>query len=389
MRPRSDGRNILLTGATGYIVGYLLYELLRQTTANVVCLLRAPSIEAGIARLEGSLTKIGRWEPRFAGRLIPVLGDLTLPRFGLEERAFDELGASIGVIHHLGAKVDWLLPYEKLRDSNVRPLQELFELARRASPRARIEFDSTLGAMAPQVRDEISEDSPLPSASVIAKLEGDPSVAYPFIGYAKAKWAAERLCLLARRAGQRVNVYRFGNTLGALDTGLVPKRDLFWQAVRAMVIGGIVPEVDAHFSLATVDFVARAQVQLSLRGDLGDRQYHLGHIHRVHVSRLYNALREVGYELKPMPYEAWAAAAKERLPPVLRLFYPVLRRIFEVPMAQWASSLSCQIRCDRTLEALGLAASEVPTVTNERFTTCIRYLITDGYLPPPDRIPGR
>src|SRR3712207_985904 len=58
--PRAtEGAPIFLTGATGFLGGFLLRELLSQTAAPVVCLVRAASPEAALERVRDNMARYG------------------------------------------------------------------------------------------------------------------------------------------------------------------------------------------------------------------------------------------------------------------------------------------------------------------------------------------
>lgn len=65
--------NIFLTGGTGFLGVFLLYELLEQTNANIYCLVRASTKIDGKQRLQQSL-KINRlWKDNYENRIIPSI----------------------------------------------------------------------------------------------------------------------------------------------------------------------------------------------------------------------------------------------------------------------------------------------------------------------------
>jgi thioester reductase-like protein len=83
-------REVLLTGATGFLGAHLLRELLDATDARVWCLVRAPD-EAGV------LDRIAQAAARYQlpapdpDRLAPLPGDLAEPGLGLSDRRFQAL----------------------------------------------------------------------------------------------------------------------------------------------------------------------------------------------------------------------------------------------------------------------------------------------------------
>ena len=90
-----EPKAILLTGATGFLGAYLLEELLQKTSADIYCLVRCSNIEEGKNRLQKNLEFYSLWQDGFNSRLIPIVGDLGKPLFGLSQLAFNELAAII------------------------------------------------------------------------------------------------------------------------------------------------------------------------------------------------------------------------------------------------------------------------------------------------------
>jgi FlaA1/EpsC-like NDP-sugar epimerase len=62
---------ILLTGATGFLGAHLLDELLRQTTANIYCLVRSSDTQFGQERLKKALQFYSLWQETYCCRIIP------------------------------------------------------------------------------------------------------------------------------------------------------------------------------------------------------------------------------------------------------------------------------------------------------------------------------
>src|SRR5262249_26984973 len=91
---------MLLTGATGFLGGFLLRELLQQTRPDVHCLVRAANAQEATARLSSQLDACGDWARRLLARVIPVVGDLGRPRLGLSDAAYQFLADTVEVIYH-------------------------------------------------------------------------------------------------------------------------------------------------------------------------------------------------------------------------------------------------------------------------------------------------
>ena len=123
-------QHVLLTGATGFVGAFLLQDLLKSTSAQIHCLLRADDFESGFLRLKRNLESYLLWDDSFTERVKPVLGDLGEPALGLSDETYGRLANQIEVIYHNGAMVNFVYPYKAHKASNVLGTQEILRLAK-------------------------------------------------------------------------------------------------------------------------------------------------------------------------------------------------------------------------------------------------------------------
>src|SRR5262249_32775109 len=120
---------VFLTGATGFLGPFLLNDLLRQTRAEIYCLVRSDTVEEGKRRLRESLDAYGLWEEGLGGRIVAGPGALSRPLLGLSREQFDQLAAGTDAVFHNGAQVHMVSPYETLKAANVLGTREVLRLA--------------------------------------------------------------------------------------------------------------------------------------------------------------------------------------------------------------------------------------------------------------------
>ncbi|MCG8348326.1 MAG: amino acid adenylation domain-containing protein, partial [Chloroflexales bacterium] len=243
-------RCVLLSGATGFVGVHLLDELLRQTDAQIVCLVRADSAAQALERIRSARAKQRLADAAIAERVRAIPADLTQPRFGLNSEQFHELAAECDAIYHNAATVSVMREYQSVRAVNVISAREMLSLA--ATGRIKpFHYVSSL-AVAPSAaaQPEVAE------AFLAAHLELQD-------GYRQSKWAAEHLVQQAGERGFPVAVYRLGRVVGASDTGFVNEQDIFWRLLRTGIPLGMLPKLDIAEVWTPVDFVARAIVHLS------------------------------------------------------------------------------------------------------------------------------
>lgn len=134
---------ILLTGATGLLGCHLLTELLRNSNADIYCLVRSRNPDGGQERIEQSLKAYGLDQEVERSRIIPLVGDLGQPLLGLSTETFQELATKVDVIYHNGAYVNYAYPYERLKAPNVLGTVEIIKLASLVKTKA-VHFTSSI-----------------------------------------------------------------------------------------------------------------------------------------------------------------------------------------------------------------------------------------------------
>ena len=101
--------SVFLTGATGFLGAFILRDLLSRSSrvAKVICHVRAPNLDKGLQRLREGCTDRGVWDEGWVNerRVEAVVGDLSRPRLGLDDEAWDRVGLEVDVIIHNGALV--------------------------------------------------------------------------------------------------------------------------------------------------------------------------------------------------------------------------------------------------------------------------------------------
>jgi len=309
------GEAILLTGGSGFLGAYLLAgQLHRWPALRPVVLVRAADGEQGAARLRHNLERYGLWQAAWGERIEALPGDLALPRFGLEPKAFADLAGRIGGILHNGAQLSQLAPYGQLAAANVGGTRTVLELAALARPLP-VELISSVAVYeASAYRDQLlSEDDDL------AEWQGI------HIGYSQTKWVSERLVWAAAAAGLPVRVYRPPLIGGHSQSGLWHHDDLLHRLLRGCLELGLAPEIAWELDLVPVDYVADAVTALAWQPAEAGRCFHLHHPQPLLLGDLLGGLMARGAPLELVSMARWLEAL-ERQP--ANPLYPI-RGLFQ------------------------------------------------------------
>ncbi|RKH37851.1 myxochelin non-ribosomal peptide synthetase MxcG [Corallococcus sicarius] len=362
-------RQVLLTGATGFVGAHLLHQLLEQTDARIICTVRAKGEATAMERLRMAL--VGQQLPTkgLEARVLALPADLAQPLLGLDAARFHGLAAECDAVIHNAAVVSVVREYGSLQGVNVRGTRELLKLAAAVRPKP-FHYVSTL-AVAPQAN--LSPDVPESFVPAHPGLRD---------GYQQSKWIAERLVQQASERGLPATVYRLGRVVGAPDTGLVNTQDLVWRIVQAGLPVRTLPMLDVGEVWTPVDFVARAIVQLTRRPHPG-AVFNVTPTAEVRLSELFGWVRDYGYPLELCPVPEW----RERVARGTGGHDATLA-FFDLRGGDSAPAFGLgPIRCERLLAALEGTGVSCPPTDRKLLHRYLDFCVAQGILPPRETAP--
>ncbi|MFI6996220.1 thioester reductase domain-containing protein [Nocardia sp. NPDC050175] len=357
----------LLTGATGFVGAYLLDELLRTTEGDVVCLVRAENETHADERIAANLAKYGLDSAAYRDRIVPLVGDLAEPRFGLSQPAFEAVHGLVGRIVHCGGMVKWTYPYEGLAPANVAGTVEVLRLATVAAPRP-VHFISTVGVFSSRTytADTVEETAELDTSGPLA------------VGYAQSKWVAEKLIRLAQERGVPTTIHRI-NTGGDSITGAFNRQDHLSMMIKGCVEASIAPtETPMPLQPAPIDYVARGVVALSRADSAIGGTFHLVHPQQLTWGELFDHIAAYGYRFERLPFEAWRDQVVNRRAGTMALvgLTPFLHEAVDDVRLPFSES-------DHTRAALRELAIECPPLDRALIHRYLEAFVTSGFLPAP------
>lgn len=285
-RTDSTGRVVLLTGGTGFLGSFLLFEFLKMMEgkeceiSQVVCLVRGKYRNDCLDRLFSSLERwfgggsIGiseRFSENlkriFSQRVSAIPGDLVKPKLGISVEDWGFLVEKVDILIHNGASVNLAVSSEKLEKENVNSVGELWGLLGeiKAAKRKFVEFHFVssvgVGILAHKIYGKdfqmVPESLDIPQLS--SQLSG---------GYAFTKYNAEQLLLQLweKEKNVPVAVYRPGLIIGSKKSGKGAPENVFSFMVRCASDFRVLPKFEGNSYLVSVDFVAKAISHLALNG---------------------------------------------------------------------------------------------------------------------------
>ncbi|MDZ8028068.1 MAG: thioester reductase domain-containing protein [Nostoc sp. DedQUE11] len=374
--PLGEPKNIFLTGGTGFLGAFIIRELLQETKADIYCLVRADNPEAGKTKLQNNLQQYAIWQEEYNSRIIPVVGDLSLPLLGLGLEQFQILAAKIDSIYHSGALLNYVYPYSALKAANVLGTQEVLRLACQVKVKP-VHYVSSVAVF----------ESTAYAGKVVKEEDEFSHWEGIYLGYSQTKWVAEKLVKIARDRGLPVTIYRPPLISGDSKTGICNTHDFINLMAKGCLQMGSFPDVEYMLDMSPVDYVSKAVVYLSRQKESIGKAFHLQHPQPAPLKVLVDWIRSFGYSVEMISYEKWQSELINNVSSVDNPLYTLRPFLLE----RWSDEqltipdLYLQARrphisCQDTLHALAGSSIACPTIDSQLFMTYTAYLIQSGFL---------
>jgi amino acid adenylation domain-containing protein/thioester reductase-like protein len=281
-------KGILVTGATGFLGGFLTHLLLQESDCPLYCLVR-PSGGPAQDRLDQNLRFYGL---QGSPRLRAIAGDLSQENLGLSPDDHAMLCRQTDLVFHCGAAVNYVHTYPVLKPHTVTGTSEILKLCSQERTKT-LHYVSTNGIFP---GGETYYENP----------DIDEHLAGLGNGYGHSKWVAEKLVQQARQRGLPVVIYRPGNIGHHSQTATANPNDFQTLMIRGCLAAGLAPEASAwNFEMTPVDFLTNAMVRFANDQELNGGIFHVVQNPTVPACRVFEHLLKGNHIQKIVPLQEW------------------------------------------------------------------------------------
>jgi len=248
---------VLITGATGFLGGATLAQLLRAHDCRVIALVRASSEAEGRARVMRSLARFESGDVRAVAAVEVVCGDITEPAT-LEISRID---AATHVLH-LAANTSFR-SVRGVRRTNILGTMTFAHRMRRAPRIDRFLHVGTAFSCGLIGTGIVVGEDDYPREGIRHLVE-----------YTNSKAEAE--ILLENTAPELpLVIARPSIVIGHSRLGTAPSASIFWYYRAVDLLRRVTWPMEAREDIVPVDYVAQALVMLLLKPQLAHRRYHV------------------------------------------------------------------------------------------------------------------
>ena len=292
-------KNVLLTGATGYLGVHILEEFIKNEESKVYCIVRK---EPGLSINRKLTQKLNyyfgdKYNDLINKRIIAVNGDISQPNFGLQGENLIKLTNDIDAVINSAANVAHFGVYEKFYNANVKSVKYIVDFCKEFNKK--LYQISTTGVSGKKMNPNYKGK----------KHEGGYDESCLYIGqyidnvYTYTKFEAETIVLEAIAQGVDAYILRLGNLMPRLRDGLFQeniKENAFITKIKDIMELGIIPEylLDMPLEFTPVDTAAHVVYKLITNKSDINRIFHVYNHNIITLDEYIEIIKEFGYNLK-------------------------------------------------------------------------------------------
>lgn len=270
-------KNILVTGATGFVGEFLCKELLEKTEANLYLLVRSRGGRKPASRIAASIGNRKSWN----SRITVCEGDVTRPELGLGKEDYRHLKEVIDTIYHCAASIRFSDPLEVAMAINHSGTKEILAFTKSITNPGfdRLNYIST-AYIAGSITEGFSEED----------LDRGQSFNNT---YEESKFECEKLIEAAMKEGVPITVCRPSIVTGHSKTGETHKNNIIFKFLKLFSMGAISRfycSEDSAINLVPVDYVVEAIYCISRDKNCIGHRFHLVNRENVKVKHMITYL---------------------------------------------------------------------------------------------------
>ena len=252
-------KNVLVTGATGYLGAHIVAELAEKHDCMVSCLVRGKNAKECRARMrEVFAFYFGSGAQNILSRVSVIRGDVSELHLGISDTERDEM-EGIDTVIHCAAFTDHVGHASVFQRMNVNGTRNVVEFVKSAG--AALMHISTVSVSGTQHRDDPTRKLEFTETCF------DIGQNYEDNEYAKSKFLSEEIVLNEIEKGLNARIFRVGVLTARMDGGFQyhPEKNAFsnrLQAIRDLECAPI-DILGVKIEMTPVDMCAKAVILLS------------------------------------------------------------------------------------------------------------------------------
>lgn len=311
-------KNILLTGATGFLGMHILNEFIQNERGKIYCIIRnEPGITARTKLYQKLNYYFGdKYNDLIDNRIFAVTGDITKPGFGLNQEDLLKMSNSINIVVHSAANVSHFGNYRDFYDTNVKSVKYIINFCN--SFHKKLYHISTISVSGEKLDTSYLAHTPIQQHDIVFN---ESSL---YVGqildnvYAHSKFDAEHYVLDAISKGLDGYILRMGHLMPRYKDGIFQENLLdnhIANQIISLIKIGNAPNylLKQPLEITPIDFAASAVYKLITHPSNSNRVFHIYNHNTISVEKYIKIFKKMNININVLPEQDFQNVIKSIL----------------------------------------------------------------------------
>ena len=377
-------KNILLTGATGYMGSHIIDNLIRHTKCNIYCLIRAKNNMDPQARLLDTLRFYfgPKYDKYIFNRIFVIEGDITAKNFKLTKDLYNRIGNNVSCVINSAAIVKHYGNSEIFNTTNVSGTQNIIDFCLKFN--CKLIHLSTLSVSGNIFETDNYQVSDLSTQTIFS--EKDLYIGQDLSNiYIHTKFIAERL-ILENILNNNLNakIIRLGNITNRYSDGAFQinvSENAFINRIHSFLQLGCFPDylLDNYMEFTPVDYCADAVVKIALQSN-NYTVFHVYNNNHITFRELKEIFDKLHYDMQIVTKEEFNTKVKllSSNPETKNYISGIINDFGKDKQLKYYTNI--QIKNDFTNKLLNSLLFRWPKINRQYINKYLIYLRSIGYI---------
>lgn len=295
-------KNIILTGATGFLGVHTLEEFLNNEQGKIYCIIRK---EPGLSITRKITQKLTyyfgeKYNDLINKRIIPIEGDICKPQFGLKQDEILKISNDIDLVINCAANASHFGKYDDFYNSNVKSVKYIVDFCKIFNKR--LYHISTTGIAGKMLEQNYEEKEFSESSLYIGQ--------YLDSVYSYTKFEAETVVLNAIANHVDAYILRLGNLMPRLRDGVFQENiqeNAFVNKFADFMKLSIIPDylLENRIEFTPIDLAAQAIYKIVTNYSNQNRIFHIYNHNTITIAEYAKFIKDFGYNMKVVSKESF------------------------------------------------------------------------------------
>ena len=374
-------KNVILSGATGFLGAHILAEILSSTNSKVFCLIRVKNGLSATKRIKNTLNYFfdDKYDKFIGTRIIPIEADITnMDNFGINKQDMDVIkNGDINFFVHSAACVKHYGRITNFSSINIGGTRAVANFC--YENKINMIHISTLS-----VSGNAFETTYTRSTNTEAIFDESSFYQHQNLNnvYVYTKFRAEEIVLDYMEKGLNANILRIGNLTSRY---YCPKfqsnveENAFAGRIKTFIELGYMPDEKLNVEFSPIDLTAQAIIKIIEYFNMQNTIFHVFNHNHVSIKRLIGILKDLGMEVVQLPNDEFSKRIKDILASDKKyLIRGIINDLDEDAKLDYSSNV--KIKCNVTKEYMKNIGYEWKKITNEYIINYLKCLRDSGFI---------